>query len=198
MSTFLTSLVSKLAIGVALAVVVAVVPASPAFAPPAPGTWTVVGAGARTAVFAVTTGDNTTLDNGTYFYNSANQSRGFAPNSTISLMSADVENMAPCAAGNGDLRLSRHHTPRATPFILNFGYRAGCGDLNSSTEPQAVYQSDSPASLYFSGPQAYVAHDDLLSNGWSVCFSGAYNETGGDPESNCTGTYILTRVVSAD
>jgi len=188
----LSLILPKLAIGVALAVVVAVVPASPAFAPPAPGTWTVVGAGARAAVFAVTTGNNTTLDNGTYFYNSANQSRGFAPNSTISLMSADVENMAPCAGGNGDLRLSWHHTNvPATPFILNYGYRAGCSELNSSTQTRAVYQSDSPASLYFSGPQAYVAHDDLLSNGWSVCFSGAYNETGGDPESNCTGTYIL-------
>ena len=197
----LFSILPKLAAGVALAVVVAVVPASPAFAPPAPGTWKVVGAGARAAVFAVTTGNNTTLDNGTYFYNVAHLSRGFAPNSTINLGSADTED-APgggCGAADGGLRLSWHHLqdpdlgmgPTGEPFHLMYGYRAGCEDLNSSTEPRAVYQSDSPASLYFSGPQAYVAHDDLLSNGWSVCFSGIYNENGGDPESNCTGTYIL-------
>ena len=200
-----SSILPKLAAGVALAVVVAVVPASPAFAPPPPspnGTWTVVAAGARTAVFAVTTGNNTTLDNGTYFYNAAHLSRGFAPTSTISLSTADVEDPpdGSCDAGNGDLRLSWHHLmdpalgmpgPSGDPFHLMFGYRAGCNDLNGSSEPRAVYQSDSPASLYFSGPAIAVPHDDLLANGWSVCFSGLYNENGGDPESNCTGTYIL-------
>ena len=196
-----SSILPKLAAGVALAVVVAVVPASPAFAPPAPspnGQWTVVAAGARTAVFAVTTGNNTTRDNGTYFYNAANLSRGFAPTSTISLGSADVEDPPRdgCGGGNGNFRLSWHHSfgmgdPDEDPFHLMFGYRAGCDELNASSEPRAVYQSDSPASLYFSGPAIAVPHDDLLANGWSVCFSGLYNESGGDPESNCTGTYIL-------
>jgi len=152
-------------------------------------------------VFAVTTGNNTTLDNGTYFYNAAHLSRGFAPTSTISLGKADAIDPpgVTCGGGNGNFRLSWHHLGdpvlgmpnTGDPFHLMFGYRAGCNDLNSSSEPRAVYQSDSPASLYFSGPAIAVLHDELLANGWSVCFSGLYNENGGDPESSCTGTYIL-------
>lgn len=140
-------------------------------------------------VFAATPLNTPTLENGSYFYFTANQSIGFAPNSTIRQSNADVENASPCDAGNGDLRLSWH--------LLSFvgGYRAGCSTgLNSSPQPRAVYQSSSSSSL-FTGPAKNVSHQTLLDNGWSLCYDDTYAVTlgsnGSGLTSACTQTYVL-------
>jgi hypothetical protein len=140
-------------------------------------------------VFAATPLNTPTLENGSYFYFTANQSIGFAPNSTINQSNADVHNVFPCDAGNGDLRLSWH-------IVVNAGgYRAGCSTgLNSSPQPRAVYQSSSSSSL-FTGPAKNVSHQTLLDNGWSLCYDDTYAfglaSDGSDLTSVCTQTYVL-------
>ena len=140
-------------------------------------------------VFAATPLNTPTLENGSYFYFTANQSIGFAPNSTINQSNADVENRSPCDAGNGDLRLSWH-------IVFNAGgYRAGCSTgLNNSPQPRAVYQSSSSSSL-FTGPAKNVSHQTLLDNGWSLCYDDTYSFSlagdGSDLTSVCTQTYVL-------
>ncbi len=162
-------------------------PLSPATAAtPASGYWTVAAGGQRSVVFAVTPRDTPTLENGSYFYLTANKSIGFAPNSTINQVNADVENI--CDAGNGDLRLSWH--------LSGFGgWRAGCSTgLNSSPQPRAVYQSSSSSSL-FTGPAKNVSHQTLLDNGWSLCYDDTYAvalaKDGSGLTSACTQTYVL-------
>ena len=164
-------------------------PLSPATAAtPASGYWTVAAGGQRSVVFAATPLDTPTLENGSYFYFTANQSMGFAPNSTISQGGADVVNRSPCDAGNGDLRLSWH-------LVDAGGWRAGCSiGLNSSPEPRAVYQSSSSSSL-FTGPAKNVSHQTLLDNGWSLCYDDTYAfglaSDGSELTSACTQTYVL-------
>ena len=137
-------------------------------------------------IFAATPLNTPTLENGSYFYFTANKSIGFAPNSTINQINADVENI--CDAGNGDLRLSWH--------LSGFGgWRAGCSvSLNSSSETRAVYQSSSSSSL-FTGPAKNVSHQTLLDNGWSLCYDDTYAvalaKDGSDLTSACTQTYVL-------
>ena len=139
-------------------------------------------------VFAPTVLNTPTLENGTYFYFTANNSIGFAPNSTINQFEADSENLSPCDAGNGDLRLSWHITGGAG------GYRAGCTISFSSSEPRAVYQSSSSSSL-FTGPAKNVSHQTLLDDGWSLCYDNTYATAlaadGSDLTSACTQTYVL-------
>lgn len=139
-------------------------------------------------VFAVTPLNTPTLENGSYFYFTANYSIGFAPNATIDQRGADVENRIPCDAGNGDLRLSWH-------LVGSGGWRAGCSlNLSSSPEPRAVYQSSSSSSL-FTGPVKNVSHQTLLDNGWSLCYDDTYAFSlavdGSDLTSVCTQTYVL-------
>jgi len=142
-------------------------------------------------VFAATVLDTPTLENGSYFYFTANKSIGFAPNATIEQNNADIENSidvyGACDAGNGDLRLSWH--------LGGGGWRAGCSDsLNFSPEPRAVYQSSSSSSL-FTGPAKNVSHQTLLDNGWSLCYDDTYAfglaVDGSDLTSVCTQTYVL-------
>ena len=144
-------------------------------------------------VFAPTKLNTPTLENGTYYYFTANNSIGFAPNSTISQSSADTENSTvsggTCDAGNGDLRLSWHIDGLAG------GWRAGCTiSLNASSEPRAVYQSSSSSSL-FTGPAKNVSHQTLLDTGWSLCYDDTYATVlaadGSDLTSACTQTYVL-------
>jgi len=142
-------------------------------------------------VFAATALDTPTLENGSYFYFTANKSIGFAPNSTIVQNKADTANSisiaGACDAGNGDLRLSWH--------LGEDGWRAGCSDfLQGSSEPRAVYQSSSSSSL-FTGPAKNVSHQTLLDNGWSLCYDDTYSFSlagdGSDLTSVCTQTYVL-------
>lgn len=142
-------------------------------------------------VFAATPLNTPTLENGSYFYFTANKSIGFAPNSTIAQNNADTvnstSNAAACDAGNGDLRLSWH--------LGEDGWRAGCSDwLQGSSEPRAVYQSSSSSSL-FTGPAKNVSHQTLLDNGWSLCYDDTYAfglaSDGSDLTSVCTQTYVL-------
>lgn len=144
-------------------------------------------------VFAATPLNTPTLENGSYFYFTANQSIGFAPNSIINQGEADLENSitvdGACDAGNGDLRLSWHLVSGVG------GWRAGCSDsLNSSPEPRAVYQSSSSSSL-FTGPAKNVSHQTLLDNGWSLCYDDTYTvalgSNGSGLTSACTQTYVL-------
>ena len=144
-------------------------------------------------VFAATVLNTPTLENGSYFYFTANKSIGFAPNSTIAQNNADTvnstSNAAACDAGNGDLRLSWHIVFGAG------GYRAGCSTgLNNSPQPRAVYQSSSSSSL-FTGPAKNVSHQTLLDNGWSLCYDDTYSFSlagdGSDLTSVCTQTYVL-------
>ena len=164
-------------------------PLSPATAAtPASGYWTVAAGGQRSVVFATTVLNTPTLENGSYFYFTANKSIGFAPNSTINQNGADVENRIPCDAGNGDLRLSWH-------LEGSGGWRAGCSiSLNTSPEPRAVYQSSSSSSL-FTGAAKNVSHQTLLDNGWSLCWDDTYAfalaTDGSDLTSACTQTYVL-------
>ena len=136
-------------------------------------------------VFAATVFNTPTLENGSYFYFTANKSIGFAPNSTIHQVTSDVENLSPCDAGNGDLRLS---------WALDGGggYRAGC--WTGASAPRAVYQSSSSSSL-FTGPAKNVSHQTLLDNGWSLCYDDTYSVglgmNGSGPTSACTQTYVL-------
>ena len=137
-------------------------------------------------VFAPTVLNTPTLENGTYFYFTANMSMGFAPNAAITQVSSDVVNLSPCDAGNGDLRLS---------WALDGGggYRAGCWTGGGST-PRAVYQSSSSSSL-FTGPAKNVSHQTLLDTGWSLCYDNTYATAlaadGSDLTSACTQTYVL-------
>jgi len=137
-------------------------------------------------VFAPTVLNTPTLENGTYFYFTANKSMGFAPNSSIHQVFSDVENLGPCDAGNGDLRLS---------WALDGGggYRAGCWTGGGSA-PRAVYQSSSSSSL-FTGPAKNVSHQTLLDSGWSLCYDDIYATLlamdGSDLTSVCTQTYVL-------
>ena len=137
-------------------------------------------------VFAPTVLNTPTLENGTYFYFTANRSMGFAPNSAIHQVYSDVENLSPCDAGNGDLRLS---------WALDGGggYRAGCWTGGGSS-PRAVYQSSSSSSL-FTGPAKNVSHETLLDNGWSLCYDDIYATAlaadGSELTSACTQTYVL-------
>lgn len=137
-------------------------------------------------VFAPTVLNTPTLENGTYFYFTANRSMGFAPNSVIQQVFSDVENLSPCDAGNGDLRLS---------WALDGGggYRAGCWTGGGSS-PRAVYQSSSSSSL-FTGPAKNVSHETLLDDGWSLCYDNTYATAlaadGSDLTSACTQTYVL-------
>ncbi len=142
-------------------------------------------------VFAATPLNTPTLENGSYFYFTAYQSIGFAPNSIIDQDSADIKNSisltGDCDAGNGDLRLSWH--------LGGGGWRAGCSDgLHSSPQPRAVYQSSSSSSL-FTGPAKNVSHQTLLDNGWSLCYDDTYAvalpRDGSDLTSACTQTYVL-------
>jgi len=142
-------------------------------------------------VFAPTVLNTPTLENGTYFYFTANKSIGFAPNSTINQDSADIENSTlgggTCDAGNGDLRLSWHIDG------MGGGWRAGC-TIFLSSQPRAVYQSSSSSSL-FTGPAKNVSHQTLLDNGWSLCYDDTYatalSATGSELTSACTQTYVL-------
>ena len=211
-STFLTSLVLKLATllnrqqrvsykrplvlfaGIPVLFLSFLTPLSPAAAAtPASGYWTVAAGGQRSVVFAPTKLNTPTLENGTYYYFTANNSIGFAPNSTISQSSADTENSTvsggTCDAGNGDLRLSWHIDG------VDGGWRAGCSiSLNASSEPRAVYQSSSSSSL-FTGPAKNVSHQTLLDTGWSLCYDNTYATflaaDGSDLTSACTQTYVL-------
>ena len=137
-------------------------------------------------VFAPTVFNTPTLENGTYFYFTANRSIGFAPNSAIHQVTSDIENLSPCDAGNGDLRLS---------WALDGGggYRAGCWTGGGSS-PRAVYQSSSSSSL-FTGPAKNVSHQTLLDNGWSLCYDDIYATAlaadGSEVTSACTQTYVL-------
>lgn len=163
-------------------------PVSPAVAAtPASGYWTVAAGGARSVVFAQTTLNTPVLENGAFFYFTDTKSIGFAPNSTIAQTQADTSNQVPCDLGNGDLRLSWHLTGTVG------GYRAGC-NINPGSEPRAVYQSNSSASL-FSGPAKNVAHQTLLDNGWALCYDDAYSTVlstnGSELTSVCTQTYVL-------
>ena len=205
-STFFTSLVLKLAAllnrqqrvsykrplvlfaGIPVLFLSFLTPLSPAAAAtPASGYWTVAAGGQRSVVFAPTVLNTPTLENGTYFYFTANKSTGFAPNSDISQVFPDVTNVGKaCAAGNGDLRLS---------WALDGGggYRAGCSVVAGSS-PRAVYQSSSSSSL-FTGPAKNVSHQTLLDNGWSLCYDVTYATVlamdGSDLTSVCTQTYVL-------
>lgn len=100
-------------------------------------------AGERSAVTTITEQNQTTLNNGTYwYYHSGWGSIGFAPNSTISQNSADVyAAWDGFELDDGSLRLSWH----SDGTDIFFGWRVGTNvGLNGSTDYQrAIWQTDS-------------------------------------------------------
>lgn len=156
-----------------------------AAAPPEPETiFTVLAAGERTSVLAPTTENNTTNHNGSEWYNSADQSMGFAPGGeSVVLSSADVNET------DDPYRLSWH----LSYDYLEGGYRAGSNtDLNDSTDfSRFIYEADSEPSYYPSGPQIDVAESTLT--GWTLCYQGYYGDDVllTDLWTTCDGDYLL-------
>jgi hypothetical protein len=146
--------------------------------------FTVLAAGERSSVLAVTGLNVTTNQNGTEWYYNPDQSMGFAPNgATINQSSADL------GGWSDPLRLSWHLSGGS----MHGGYRAGATlGLNSSTDwSRYIYQSDNLPAYYPSGPQADVPSTSLA--GWSLCYSGTYNLVVSLSSlwTSCTGNYLL-------
>lgn len=174
----------------------ALIGAGPANAGPLPGdTLALLAAGERASVLTLTTGDNTTSNNGTAWYYWPDNSMGFVfDGAPVSLNSADTY------TGDEDWsRLSWHlHDAEGVDFIAP-GWRYGEETLYQ--EPDAfqlgrfIYTADTLPGYYPSGPQEDVAVSDL--DGWTLCWSNLY----GDDDSAvdaldiiwaaCDGTYLM-------
>jgi len=193
-----------------IAVGLALLGAAPAAAAPSPSdTLALLAAGERTSVLTVTTGDNTTSNNGTAWYYWPDNSMGFVfDGAPVSLDSADVY------TGDEDWsRLSWHlHDDEGVDFVGD-GYRLGetkglnLEDISeefteeeylaqeSLSTGRYIFTADTLPGYYPSGPQENVSVSDL--DGWTLCWSNLY----GDADSSvdaldgiwaaCDGTYLM-------
>jgi hypothetical protein len=147
--------------------------------------WLVLAAGERSAVEAETVLHSPLLHNGSYWYYTPLESRGFSLNQTISQISCDIDNP------NGAYRLCWHIYDNDW---ISEGYRAGDnrGGNVSGILVRAIYTAETPPSYYPSGPQINVPKSDLISGGWTRCYYGDYGVSVTNAEvSTCTGTYVL-------
>ena len=143
-------------------------------------------AGLKTEVELETILNTPHLSNGTYWYNTPGQSRGFSKSPLINQDSCDW---------NEDLRtqpfaMYRLCWHRQDGYWAVDGYRMGTFENYSSLE-RRIYTSNNPS--YFPlGPQINVATDTITNGGWSLCYSGSYVDYISDSDiSGCSGTYIL-------
>lgn len=127
-------------------------------------------AGERSAVTTVTEQNQTTLNNGTYwYYHSGFGSIGFAPNSTISQNSADVHDS--WDGDSGDLRLSWH----SDGTDIFGGWRVGMNvGINGSADYQrAIWQTNSVnvVESYLNSPQnltGQILEDNSVQLTWDA------------------------------
>lgn len=172
-------------------------------------TLALLAAGERTAVLTETTGNTTTLNNGSEWYLWADHSIGFANvGTTVDLSSADI------TFGDTDwARLSWHLEVNEGLDFINGGYRLGDNtDLNfqnideefteeeylaqeSLSTGRYIFTADVQPDFYPVGPQEDVPLSDL--DGWTLCWSNLYADE--DPSTAalvdiwaaCDGAYLM-------
>lgn len=161
-----------------------------AASPPFAGDGLLLAAGEHASVTTATTGNNTTSNNGTEWYFSNNNSMGFAPGgATVDLDSADVSSDNPAVDA---YRLSWH---LGSGFILDDGWRVGTDTWVGGDAARYIYQANTLPSYYPSGPQAGISPATVTGGGWTLCYSGTYDESGVDMQdlfaNTCTGNYLM-------
>lgn len=148
-----------------------------AAAPPLPdNSFTLLAAGERASVTAVTPLNTPTNNNGTGWYRNGN-SMGFAPEgATIEQSSADITGIFNGDTAANPYRLS-WHTQGLDGVSIDGGWRAGSNESIGDGWTRYVYQSNSPE-YYPAGPQANVNQTTVTSGGWTLCWSGSYGDSG--------------------
>ena len=145
-------------------------------------------AGLKSEVDQVTAINSPNLYNGSYWYNTPLQSKGFSKSPIINQDSCDWAldlRTQPLAI----YRLCWHNSSNSDLWA-DTGYRMGTEEEYSVLE-RRIYTSNNP-SYYPVGPQINISTATIDSGGWTLCYSGSYqNLISNEDVSDCTGTYIL-------
>jgi hypothetical protein len=144
-------------------------------------------AGLKSEVDQITEINSPHLSNGTYWYNTPSKSRGFSKSPIINQDSCDWAfdlQSQPLAI----YRLC-WHTEEPSRWA-DSGYRMGT-EANYSVLERRIYTSTNPTYYPF-GPQINVSIATIESGGWTLCYSGSYeNLISNEEVSGCSETYIL-------
>lgn len=179
-------------------IVGALVSAVPATAAVVPyDTLDLLAAGERTSVLTVTSGNSTTLNNGTQWYYRPEWSMGFVDEGgTVTLGEADV-NDGPEAWS----RLSWHLLNNGSVDYIADGYRIGSllplneADSIADFKGRYIFTAETLPAYYPVGPQENVDVADL--DGWTLCWSNLYSDddsntaTLTDVWAACDGNYLM-------
>ena len=134
--------------------------------PSALSTSSLLAAGERSVMNAVTALNNPIFHNGSYWYYTPGESRGFSLDSTINQNSCDIGVVA-----SEEYRLCWHVDPG---FWAVDGYRMGTNQ--DSNLQRYVFFSNTLPSYYPSGPQLNVDLSTITSGGWTQCYVGLYGD----------------------
>jgi hypothetical protein len=173
---------------------------TPASAVDVPATWSLLAAGERSAVLAVTEQDTTTSNNGSAWYYNG-QSMGFVKDGNCILQdSADVadafegfcDDVIGFSQDAAQTRLSWHTAGSSPNINITYGWRVGTS-ISVSDGIRAIYTADSQPAYYPAGPRPNVSSASLT--GWTLCWVGSYSESVSLSsllsEPACDGNYVM-------
>lgn len=137
---------------------------------PLPTVLTLVAAGKKADLSTFTTGNNTVLSNGTYWYWRSLYTFGFSPNSSVNIDGTKgydicASSLDPtCSPGSGLTRMSwKISSTSVTP-----GGRIGSRvDITSGTASRMCFYASTQPSYFPSGIQRNVAVSTITSGGWT-------------------------------
>lgn len=137
---------------------------------PLPTTVTILAAAKKSeAMTSFTTGNNTVLSNGTYWYWRDKFTFGFSPNSTVNIDATRGFDIcgttydSTCSPGTSSSRLSWKMNSSTVSPGGRIGTRA---DITSGTASRMCFTSASPT-YYPSGIQKNVSYSTITSGGWT-------------------------------
>ena len=170
---------------------------------PLPTTVTLLAAGKKSeAMTTFTTGNNTVLSNGTYWYWRDKFTFGFSPNSTVNIDATRGFDICgttydpTCSSGTGSSRLSWKMNSTTVSPGGRIGNRV---DITSGTAARLCFTAASPT-YYPSGIQRNVPYSTITGGGWAKSADSYFASTAYADQAMgyCFGSSTYVLIASAD
>jgi hypothetical protein len=170
---------------------------------PLPTTVTLLAAGKKSeAMSSFTTGNNTVLSNGTYWYWRDRFSFGFSPNATVNIDASRGYDICGtsydlnCSPGSSSSRLSWKMSSTTVSPGGRIGNRA---DITTGTAARLCFTAAAPT-YYPSGVQRNVPYSTITGGGWTKSADSYFssNAYGDQAMGYCFGSSTYVLIASAD
>lgn len=170
---------------------------------PLPTTVTILAAGKKSeAMTSFTTGNNTVLSNGTYWYWRDKFSFGFSPNSTVNIDASRGYDICgttydpTCSPGSSSSRLSWKMSPTTVSPGGRIGNRV---DITTGTAARLCFTASAPT-YYPAGIQKNVPYSTITGGGWTKSADSYFSATAYADQAMgyCFGSSTYVLIASAD